>query len=92
MMSKSRSQGNKNSIDNVFKGINIGKGEEKLFTQFLTSHDFSPHTVKAFRQDIRKFASYFVDNNHEPFSCRRITVMDLTSFRKYLSENVEYSR
>ena len=32
MMSKSRSQGNKNSIDNVFKGINIGKGEEKLFT------------------------------------------------------------
>ncbi len=86
MMCNSCSEHNKNSIDNVFKGINIAKNEETLFIQFLNNHDFSVHTIKAFRQDIRKFATYFVSNNHEPFSSARITVMDLTGFKKYLRE------
>ena len=86
MMSNSSPEHNKNSIDNVFRGINIAKNEEELFVQFLNGHDFSVHTIKAFIQDIRKFGSYFVNNNHEPFSSPRITVMDLTGFRKYLRE------
>lgn len=85
-MSNCCPEDNKNSIDNVFSGINIAKNEETLFVQFINSHDFSIHTIKAFILDIRKFASYFVDNNHEPFSSPRITVMDLTGFKRYLRE------
>ena len=86
MSSYSYPEDSKNSIDNVFRDINISKNEDQLFAQFLHSHDFSIHTVKAFKLDIRKFATYFVSNNHEPFSSARITIMDLTGFRRFLRE------
>ena len=86
MSSYSYSEDSKNSIDNVFRGISMVKNEDLLFAQFLNSHDFSVHTVKAFKLDIRKFAFYFVNNNSEPFSSARITVMDLTGFRRFLRE------
>ncbi|MBP7746965.1 MAG: tyrosine-type recombinase/integrase [Phycisphaerae bacterium] len=52
--------------------------------QYLTSRDFSPHTQKAIRADLRKFAAWFVAANNEPFNVTRITVADLTAFRDHL--------
>ena len=59
MSSNSYSEAGKNSIDNVFEGIPTAQGEYILFRQFLDSHDFSPHTIRAMVLDIRKFAKYF---------------------------------
>lgn len=86
MLSNSYSQGSKNWRDNVFENISTGKNEQVYFRQFLDSHDFSAHTVKALIFDIRKFALYFTTVNNEPFDCLRTTVADITSFKRYLRE------
>ena len=86
MSSNCYSQGSKNWRDNVFENISVGKNEQIYFRQFLDSHDFSVHTVKAFIFDIRKFALYFTVVNKEPFDCSRICVTDLTSFKRHLRE------
>ena len=86
MLSNSYSQGRENWKDNVFKNISVGKNEQVLFRQYLDSHDFSKHTVKAMIFDVRKFAQYFTTSNNEPFDSLRITAMDLTSFKRYLRE------
>ncbi|WP_228030195.1 tyrosine-type recombinase/integrase [Gimesia benthica] len=62
------------------------KDEADLFCQFLDANDFSELTRKAFTQDIRKFAKWFSVSNQEPFSISRVTVRDVTDFRKYLRE------
>jgi len=86
MLYNSNSQGRENWIDNVFKNISVGKNEGLYFRQFIDSHDFSVHTVKAMIFDIRKFALYFTTVNKEPFDCSRICVTDLTSFKRFLRE------
>ena len=86
MLYNSNSQGSENWIDNVFKNISTGKNEQIYFRQFLDSHDFSIHTVKAFIFDIRKFAKCFTTANKEPFDCSRVTTMDMTSFKRYMRE------
>jgi integrase/recombinase XerC len=74
----------KNSGDNVFENISVGKKEVSLFNRFLHDHDFAPETDKAFRQDIRKFARWFSSANNEPFSVKRVTVRDVADFRDHL--------
>jgi site-specific recombinase XerD len=86
MSSKSYSQGSKNWRDNVFEGIPTSQGEHILFVQFLDSHDFSSHTIRAMIFDMRKLAQYFTASNKEPFDTTRVTAMDLTSFKRYLRE------
>ena len=74
----------KNSADNVFRTITVGKEEADLFKKFLNSNDFADNTRSAFSQDIRKFASWFSESNRESFSVCRVTVRDVTDFRNYL--------
>ncbi len=74
----------KNSGDNVFEGIPAGEQEASLFDQFLRDHDFSPHTRRAFANDVRKFARWFSTANHEPFVVGRVTVRDITDFRDHI--------
>jgi site-specific recombinase XerD len=74
----------KNSGDNVFGDIRVGKDEAHLFERFLDDHDFSAHTRRAFSQDIRKFAKWFSVANHEPFTVGRVTVRDITDFKEHL--------
>ena len=74
----------KNSGDSVFKGISVGKEEERLFGRFLNEHDFAPDTRKAFRQDMRRFAKWFSAANHEPFTVKRVTTRDIIDFRDHL--------
>lgn len=74
----------KNSGDNIFDGISVGSEEASLFCRFLADHDFSPHTRRAFGQDVRKFARWFSEANHEPLVVGRVTVRDISDFRDHL--------
>ena len=74
----------KNSGDNVFESIPVGQDEAALFNQFLAAHDFAVNSRKAMTTDLRKFASWFGNANHEPFKITRTTVADLTDFRDWL--------
>jgi len=73
-----------NSGDNVFSGIRVGTEEPSLAGGYLAGHDFSPHTHRAIRNDLRKFARWFAHSNQEPFTVGRVTVRDVTDFRNYL--------
>lgn len=83
-MSNSSSEGRQNRHDNVFTGLPVGKDEASLVTAYLDGHDFSPHTRRAIRNDLRKFARWFGQANKEPFTIKRVTVRDVTDFRNHL--------
>jgi integrase/recombinase XerC len=74
----------KNSGDNVFGSIPVGKDETSLFGQYLAIQDFAPSTRKAVTQDVRKLASWFSEANHEPFTVSRVTTRDITDFKDWL--------
>ena len=59
MMSNSCPEDRQNSHDNVFEGLLVGAEEASLVAGYLAAHDFSPHTRKAIRNDLRKFARWF---------------------------------
>jgi integrase/recombinase XerC len=90
-MSNSCSDHSQNWGDKVYEGISAREEERSLFKQFISANDFSPHTVKAFTFDLRKFANYFVEANREPFNVTRITTADVTSFKRHLREQLNQS-
>ena len=53
--------------------------------EFLSANDFSRHTVKAFKADLRKFINWFVNANGEQFDVSRVTVRDVADFREHLA-------
>ena len=77
----------KNSGDNVFAGIPVGANEASLFGDFLAAHDSSPHSRRAFTNDIRKFARWFTTSNGERFTVGRVTVRDIADFRNHLRQD-----
>lgn len=77
----------KNSGDNVFRSIPVGKDEPSLVSQFLADHDFAANTRKAILNDLRKFARWFAEVNNEPFSLARVTVRDVADFRDQSRQN-----
>lgn len=74
----------KNSGDNVLRGIPAGEKEPELVREFLSSYDFAEPTRRAFAQDLRKAAEWFVATNREPFRVERVTVRDIADFRNHL--------
>lgn len=84
MASKSRPEGRKNSSDSVFRGLAIGPEVASHFARFLNEHDLSPNTRRAFAQDARKFASWFIEANKEPLALGRVTSRDISDFRDHL--------
>ena len=52
---------------------------------FLSANDFSHHTTKAIKADLRKFVSWFVSANGERFDPVRVTVRDVADFREHLA-------
>src|SRR4051812_47021701 len=72
----------KNWADNVLEGIQTRGEGASLFANFLAAHDFSPASRRAMTFDLRKFAAWFVESNHEPFDISRVTVRDITDFRE----------
>jgi len=74
----------KNSGDSVFDNISMAQGEAVLVTAFLDGQDFSPHTRRAFGNDLKKFARWFTTANREPFSIARVTTRDVADCRDHL--------
>jgi len=62
----------------------VGKDEPSLVSSYVAAHDFSHHTRRAIRNDLRKFARWFNQANREPFTVKRVTVRDITDFRNHL--------
>ena len=52
---------------------------------FLSANDFSRHTVKAIKADLRKFINWFVNANGEQFDVTRVTVRDVADFREHMA-------
>lgn len=74
----------RDSSDSVFDNIPVGDQEQALVERFLADNDFSANTRRAFAQDLRKFARWFVSANSEPFRIGRVTTGDVSSFRDHL--------
>ena len=77
----------RNSVDNVFSGMDVQDDEEILFNEFLRDHDYAPNTIKALCLDMRKFARWFVEANIEPYCSTTITTADVGDFRRYLRDD-----
>jgi len=84
MVSAFRPQERRNMDDNVFEGLLVGAEEASLVTGYLAGHDFSPHTCRAIKNDLRKFARWFSEANREPFVVKRVTLRDVIDFRNHL--------
>lgn len=56
------------------------------FDDFLNAFDFSEHSHRAFRSDLRKFAEWFEERNKESFALSRVTTRDITDFRNHLQK------
>jgi integrase/recombinase XerC len=87
MPSESRPEGRKNSSDSVFQGLAVNQEVASHFSRFLTESDLSANTRRAFSQDARKFASWFIEANKEPLSLGRVTSRDVSDFRDHLRRN-----
>ena len=74
----------KNSPDNLFEDVPVGTEEASRLARFLDDHDLAAASRKATVSDLRKFASWFVAANKEPFLLDRVTVRDVTDFREHL--------
>lgn len=88
-MSRKRPEDSQNRGDNVFAGLSVGREEESLAGRYLSEHDFSGHTRRAVRNDLRKFAAWFSRANAEPFVLGRVTVRDVADFRDNLRHEQE---
>jgi len=83
-MSNSRPEDRQNSPDNVFQELPVGEKEANLLATYLDQHDFSIHTRRAIRNDLRKFVRWFTEANRESFTLKRVTLRDVTDFRTFL--------
>ena len=84
MVSDFRPQSRQNWGDNVFAGLLVGTEEASLVASYFAAHDFAPHTLKAIRNDLRKFVRWFTQQTAKYFTVKRVTLRDVTDFRNYL--------
>lgn len=64
----------------------MSNSESILFSKFLDVNDFSELTLKALRHDYQKWVGWFEQINEEQYSSQRVTIRDVTDFRKHLRE------
>ena len=64
----------------------MSNSESSLFEKFLSVNDFSDHTIKAITHDYQKWVGWFERVNEESYESTRVTIRDVTDFRKYLRE------
>jgi len=64
----------------------MSKSEITLFDRFLNANDFSQLTIKALHHDFKKWVGWYERVNEESYESRRVTIRDVTDFRKHLRE------
>ncbi|MCC9602867.1 tyrosine-type recombinase/integrase [Stieleria sp. JC731] len=87
-MSHSSPQARNNWGDNVFKGIPVGSEVIPLANQFHQSTDYASDSLRAFGNDLRKFAKWFTDSNREPLNFERVTARDIADCREHLRRDL----
>lgn len=87
-MSNSSPEARKNWGDNVFEGIPVGYEVIPLANQFVQSTDYAADSLKAFGNDLRKFAKWFTDANRERLIFERVTSRDIADCREYLRRDL----
>jgi len=87
MLSESRPEVRQNCGDNVFEGISVDTELTRVASEYFLACDFSANTFRAVRNDLRKFATWFLESNQEPLSIKRITTRDVADFRNFSRSN-----
>lgn len=64
----------------------MSESDSILFDQFLSVNDFSNLTIKALCHDFKKWVVWFEQINEEQYNSKRVTIRDVTDFRKHLRE------
>lgn len=64
----------------------MSNSENALFEKFLSVNDYSIHTIKAITHDYQKWVGWFERVNEEEYENTRVTIRDVTDFRKHLRE------
>lgn len=64
----------------------MSNSESSLFKNFLSVNDFSDHTVKAITHDFQKWVGWFERIYEVEYESSRVTIGDVTDFRKHLRE------
>lgn len=72
------------STDSDFDPLTTNVQESALIGRFLNENDFSQNTRRAFKTDLGKLSTWFVQTNKEPFRISRVTAGDMSGFRDYL--------
>lgn len=57
------------------------------FERFLDVNDYAPTSVRAFRQDFKKFCAWSEAANRERYDDARVTPRDIADFRRHLRED-----
>lgn len=57
------------------------------FERFLGVNDFAPSSERALRQDFKKFRVWFEAANRERYDDARVTLRDITDFRRHLRDD-----
>lgn len=60
--------------------------ESSLFANFLEVNDFSSNSRIAHANDFKKWVSWFESVNEEEYDSRRVSLRDITDFRKHLRD------
>jgi len=76
-----------NCGDNVFDGILVDTELTGIANEYFLACDFSANTYRAVRNDLRKFATWFLESNKEPLNIKRITTRDVADFRDFARSN-----
>jgi len=64
----------------------MSDSESILFVKFLSVNDFTASTTKALGHDFQKWVGWFEKINEERYESSRVTIRDVTDFRKHLRE------
>jgi len=65
----------------------MSSSESSLFEKFLSVNDFPDLTIKAVTHDYQKWVGWFERINEEVYESHRVTIRDVTDFRKHLRED-----
>lgn len=74
----------KNPGDSDFRHTPLGDHEAALVERFLADNDFATNTRRAFKNDLSKFAEWFIQANKERLTIGRVTCRDVADFRDHL--------
>ena len=88
-VSKDCPEERQNRGDKLFRNTPVAPETAGRVSEYLDASDLSENSRRAVANDLRKFAVWFFEVNHEPLSLARVTTRDLCDFRDTLRRERE---